>query len=270
MKKILIFTIFAIVISIILINISGIFYPQEIEEDEKQLTEKEKQLFFDENRATAWFLFDTGLPFELSEEELSQLKNTDEIVVIDPIFTQIAYREGGFYDYYRGECDEKCLTLDVGQKWINPTPQSSSASALKIFRELEWNITNDLEVHKNPGVLKNYKKIVLLHNEYVTKKMFDAITSHPNVIYLYPNSLYAQIEFNEDNNTITLLRGHSYPEKNIANGFGWEYDNTHPYEFDRNCYSWKFYEINNGFMLNCYPEKLIIIEPKLLLEILHL
>ena len=110
----------------------------------------------------------------------------------------------------------------------------------------------------------------MLHNEYVTKREFEAIINHPNVIYLYPNSLYAQIEFNEDNNTITLLRGHSYPEKNIANGFGWEYDNTHPYEFDRNCYSWKFYEINNGFMLNCYPEKLIIIEPKLLLEILHL
>jgi len=209
------------------------------------------------------------LPFEFSEEELSELKNAEEIVVINPIFTQIAYREGGFYDYYRGECDEKCLTLDIGQQWEKSTLHSS-ATALRIFKEVGWNITNDLEVHKNPSLLLNYKKIVLLHNEYVTKKMFEAITSHPKVIYLYPNSLYAQVEFNEDKNTIMLIRGHNYPEKNIANGFDWEYDNTRPYEFDKHCNSWEFYEINNGFMLNCYPEKLIITEPQLLKEILRL
>ena len=42
----------------------------------------------------------------------------------------------------------------------------------------------------------------MLHNEYVTRPMFDAITSHPNVIYLYPNALYAEIEVNyiDENN----------------------------------------------------------------------
>ena len=38
------------------------------------------------------------------------------------------------------------------------------------------------------------------------------------------------------------------------NGFGWEYDNTHPFEFDKNCLEWELYEIDNGVMLNCYPE----------------
>ncbi|MDE1832323.1 MAG: hypothetical protein KGI02_08155, partial [Thaumarchaeota archaeon] len=82
---------------------------------------------------------------------------------------------------------------------------------------------------------------------------FDAITSHPHVIYLYPNSLYAKIIVNYDQNTITLLRGHGYPEQNISNGFGWKFDNSQ-FEYDTSCGNWKFNEIKNGIMLDCYPE----------------
>ena len=84
--------------------------------------------------------------------------------------------------------------------------------------------------------------------------MFDAITSHPNVIYLYPNALYAEIEVDYDNNTITLIRGHNYPEPEITNGFDWEFDNTHPYEYDQNCEQMMFYQNSAGWMTNCYPE----------------
>ena len=75
----------------------------------------------------------------------------------------------------------------------------------------------------------------MLHNEYVTRTMFDAITNHPNVLYLYPNALYAEIEVDYIDETITLIRGHNYPEPEITNGFDWEFDNTHPYEFDSEC-----------------------------------
>ncbi len=92
---------------------------------------------------------------------------------------------------------------------------------------------------------------------YVTKKMFDAITSHPNVIFLYPNSLYAEISTNYDDNTISLIKGHGYPESSINNGFNWEFENTHPYEYDTKCNDWEFYSITNGVMLNCYPEQII-------------
>ena len=57
----------------------------------------------------------------------------------------------------------------------------------------------------------------MLHNEYVTRTMFDAITSHPNVVYLSPNALYAEIEVDYDNDTITLIRGHNYPQPEIKN-----------------------------------------------------
>jgi hypothetical protein len=36
-----------------------------------------------------------------------------DIVVIKPTFTIAAYKPGGFYDYYRGQCD-------VNNHWMNP------------------------------------------------------------------------------------------------------------------------------------------------------
>ena len=87
----------------------------------------------------------------------------------------------------------------------------------------------------------------------MTKKEFDAITSHPDVIFLYPNALYAQVTTNYDNNTITLVRGHGYPNSTIKNGFGWKYDDS-KYEYDIDCNNWNIHRSGNYSMLNCYPE----------------
>jgi len=222
-----------------------------------------------DNKKKAWMLFGIDFPFEITDEELNFLMSDDNTVVIRPTFTQTAYSSGGFYDYYRGECDSSCLTapVDSSKKSYGFT---DNKNALQLFNQLGWQIINDDVVHKNPTVLSNYDKVILLHNEYVTREMFDAITSHPYVIYLYPNALYAEVNYDEENETITLIRGHNYPEQNIANGFDWEFDNTHPYEFDIDCLSWEFYEIDNGFMLNCYPERLIIENPDLLKKIKEL
>ena len=109
----------------------------------------------------------------------------------------------------------------------------------------------------------------MLHNEYVTRTMFDAITNHPNVIYLYPNALYAEIEVNYVDETITLIRGHDYPpEDPVANGFDWELDNTHPYEYDSECLTMEFYKIKNGWMTNCYPENVLIVDAQVSFDIL--
>ncbi len=134
----------------------------------------------------------------------------------------------------------------------------------QILKLLNYNFLSDIDVDKNPDILKDFDKVILLHNEYVTKTEFDAITSHPNVIYLYPNALYAEITVNYEQNTITLLRGHGFPEKSIDNGFDWKFDNTRPYEFDRKCENWKFYEISNGKMLNCFPEEQLYKDASLL------
>ncbi len=193
-------------------------------------------------------------------------KNTNQTtVVIVPIFTLLAYSNGGFYDYYEGKCNEECLTVDVISAY--PTLKfsyTSSANANQVFQILGYDRIADYDVDRDPSILAKYDKVILLHNEYVTKKMFDVITNHPKVIYLYPNALFAEISSDEENNSITLIRGHGYPEKNITNGFNWKHDNTYPYEFDSQCKNWVFNKIDNGYMLNCYPENIIFHDIKLL------
>ena len=117
---------------------------------------------------------------------------------------------------------------------------------------LNYSYISDVDIDKNPDVLKKYHKVILLHNEYVTKNEFDAVTSHPNVIYLYPNSLYAEVRTDYANNTLTLIRGHGYPEQSIGNGFDWKFDNSN-LEYNITCENMTFTIVPNGKMLNCYP-----------------
>ena len=177
--------------------------------------------------------------------------------VVSPIFTDSAYDRFGFYDYYRGNCDS-CTTTTISDGVLD---YNSSVYGYQLLTLLGYSPITDIDIDKNPSILKKYDKIIMLHNEYVTRAMFDAITSHPKVIYLYPNALYAEIEVDYDNNTITLIRGHNYPEEEITNGFDWEFDNTHPYEYDNNCEQMVFYPIDNGYMSNCYPEKILPASP---------
>jgi len=191
-----------------------------------------------------------------------QLKKSDS-VIIRPIFTESAYSDKGFYEYFRGECDESCLTTEIKQL----SRFETSKNGLDVFKTFNFNIIDDIQVHNNPAILSDYKTVVLLHNEYVTQEEFDAITSHPNVIYLYPNALYAEIEY--ENEKITLIRGHNYPESSISNGFDWKFDNS-KLEYDSDCKNWEFYKIDNGYMLNCYPDTIIKRKTEILLEMIRL
>lgn len=173
---------------------------------------------------------------------------TQNAVVVLPLFTASAYSNPGFYSYYSGDCDESCLTVPLIPDW----KYTSSEVAIQTLSLLKYPLIDDYLLSKNPELLRQYDTVFLLHNEYVTKSEFDAITKHPNVVYLYPNSLYAEVNLNSDD-TITLIRGHNYPKSDIQNGFDWKFDNS-PLEYDSDCKNLEFYEIDNGWMLNCYPE----------------
>jgi len=186
--------------------------------------------------------------------EVAVWNDPQKTVVVYPFLTFSAYNESGFYDYYSGECDD-CTTTKITQPTVLYTSSGIGHQALTI---LGYPSISDIEIDRNPSILQQFDKVIILHNEYVTRTMFDAITSHPNVLYLYPNALYAEIEVNYVDETITLIRGHNYPEPGITNGFDWELDNTHPYEFDSVCLDMEIYKIENGWMTNCYPENLFL------------
>ena len=186
--------------------------------------------------------------------EVAVWNDPQKTVVVYPFLTYSAYNEPGFYDYYSGECDD-CTTTKITQPTVLYTSSGIGHQALTI---LGYPSIPDIEIDKNPSILQQFDKVIMLHSEYVTRTMFDAITNHPNVFYLYPNALYAEIEVNYMDETITLIRGHSYPEPGITNGFDWEFDNTHPYEFDSVCLDMTAYKIENGWMTTCYPENLFL------------
>jgi len=189
-------------------------------------------------------------------------------VVVYPYFTFAAYNAPGFYTYYRGECDD-CTTTKFAQPTLKYNAYVSSGIGHQALTLLGYTSITDVEIDKNPSILQQFDKVIILHNEYVTRTMFDAITNHPNVLYLYPNALYAEIEVNYIDGTITLIRGHNYPESEIANGFDWEFDNTHPYEFDSKCQIIDIYKIKNGWMTTCYPENVFLRDSQQLFDFLR-
>lgn len=182
-------------------------------------------------------------------------------VFVYPLFTQAAYGSSGFYDYYNKKCDSKCLTVNIPSSFKGT--YSSSIVAAIALNLLNYSFITDVDVDSNPEILQKYDTIIILHNEYVTKNEFNAIIQHPHVVYLYPNALYAEVKPNYDNNTITLVRGHGYPQPEIQNGFDWKYDNT-KFEYDIKCENWNFTVINNGKMLNCYPDYALMYDKSLL------
>jgi hypothetical protein len=198
--------------------------------------------------------------------EVAVWNDPQSVVVVYPYFTYAAYNEPGFYQYFSGECDD-CTTT----KFALPEPlYTSSGIGHQALTLLGYSTITDVEIDKNPSILQQFDKVIMLHNEYVTRVMFDAITSHPNVFYLYPNALYAEIEVNYMDETITLIRGHNYPEPGITNGFDWELDNTYPYEFDSVCLDMEIYKIENGWMTTCYPENLFLQNSEQLFKLLKL
>jgi hypothetical protein len=196
--------------------------------------------------------------------EVAVWNDPQKTVVVYPYFTSVAYNEPGFYTYFRGECDS-CTTTKFAQPTIQYTSSGIGHQALTL---LGYHSITDVEIDKNPSILQQFDKVIILHNEYVTRTMFDAITSHPNVLYLYPNALYAEIEVNYMDETITLIRGHNYPEPEIINGFDWEFDNTHPYEYDSKCQILEMYKIKNGWMTTCYPENVFLKKSQQLFDLL--
>ena len=216
----------------------------------------------------------TGVPlfrqtyFELKPEleniyqEIGVKKESQNTIVVVPMFTMTAYGEPGFYTYFKDECGTVCIQNIPIRYDLSPAGETS-VNSIRALDLLGYEFITDIEIDKHPEILEKFDKVILLHNEYVTRTEFDAITQHPKVLYLYPNALYAEIKVDYEKSTMTLLRGHGYPEQKIRNGFDWKFDNS-ILEYDDCQENWEFNEIDNGKMLSCYPENIIYKDSTLL------
>jgi len=193
-------------------------------------------------------------PKELTDNEIKILGNDQNAVMVYPIFTQYAYSEKGFYDFYKGKCGSSCLIIYFKNGAI-PPGFNMGKNGYDYLDKLGYDLVTDIDIDQNPKILEKYDKIILLHNEYMTQKEFDAIKNHKNVVYLYPNAMYAKVFVDYDKNTMTLIRGHGFPEKTIDNGF--DYVTSSQYEYDTKCKNYQWKANPNGIQPTCYPEYLL-------------
>lgn len=205
----------------------------------------------------------------------------DDTVIIVPTFTKMAYQRHGFYEYYctvanhtdgsckilyTDSCGSECLTVSIPSETFPRMEFVASKNAVSTLRFLGYsNFMTDRDVTEHPLALNKFSHVIVLHSEYVTQREYNAIMSHPNVTFLYPNALYAEVSFNEEHNSITLIRGHGY--NNATNAFGWKYNDSTKDEYDIWCDHWHFTSLSNGRILNCYPENRILYDPALWLDI---
>src|SRR5579885_2952087 len=185
--------------------------------------------------------FDMSLKPELKDlyNQIGFSAKSDNVVFVYPVFTQAAYGKNGFYDYYNKKCGQSCLTVPIPSNFSGT--YSSSIVSSYVLNMLNYSFITDVDIDKNPKILQKYATVIILHNEYVTRGEFHAITNHPHVIYLYPN-------------------------ETIQNGFNWKNANT-KFEYDLKCTNWNFTSIDNGKMLNCYPDYAILYDENILKDL---
>lgn len=203
-------------------------------------------------------------PRDLTADEVKKYANNDtKAILIYPILTQYAYKDKGFYDYFKGTC-KTCNIISLRPLEINAT-YTTGLNSFSLLTQLHYPFVTDIFVDKHPELLKDYDTVILLHNEYMTKNEFNAIKNHKNVLYLYPNSMYVEVAVDYDKLTMSLVRGHGYPDKTISNGF--DYVTSSKGEYDLNCQNYKWEEIPNGIQTTCWPEFLIKADRHFLQEI---
>ena len=205
-------------------------------------------------------------PRDDAEKIYSYLRNTDNsTIAVYPSFTRTSYALGGLAYNYLGDC-ENCIASRI--IYDDDGAYAEGHTAYQALKILGYDFITDVDIDKNPEILSKYDRVILLHNEYATQNMFDAITSHPNVVYLYPGALSIKTNADYVAEQLLLVRGNGYPDESAKNGFDWEFDNSNI--TDTSCQTWEFIPINNGYMLNCYPESTIHASVLLLLSIKEL
>ncbi len=177
-----------------------------------------------------------GAQIALANQNVQNNCPTCSIAIVKPVFTHSAYQKGAFYTFYdrhkndaTTQYDLNMLTTQVLNGW------GQSRGALVYFYPLiknnTINVITDVDVHNND--ITQYKKLILLHSEYVTQQYYDNLRNFVEkggtLILFDANSLYAEVLYDNVANTITLRLGHSWSfdgtraEKSV--GERWEQEN---------------------------------------------
>jgi hypothetical protein len=178
--------------------------------------------------------------FSANKSEISTPSNNSHIgefgkgvriAVIMPTFTAAAY-DHSFYEFYnkyinvtRGVNITKDLNLLSNKVTNKPSLSASGIAMLYLLGNLKWvrpdaNIAflTDQDVDEGSIFQVNgsnaYDAIILGHQEYVTQREYDNfkqfVGSGGTMIILDGNVFYAEVKYNNNTDTVTLVKGHSW------------------------------------------------------------
>ena len=160
------------------------------------------------------------------------LNNFDgiRIALVDPTFTNAAY-DNSFYIFYN--LYNNFSFYQTTTKYLNLLTSKIDKDSMPSYTELylqnhisnlmpSANVTiiSDLDVHNgnifndNTITSNKYDVLILEHQEYVTQEEYDYLrqfVANGGILILpYSNIFYAEIKYNPKDDTIVLVKGHSW------------------------------------------------------------
>jgi hypothetical protein len=170
---------------------------------------------------------------------------TYKIGFVEPFFTYAAYNESSFYTFYLKYKDTKLgvnITTDLALLRNNsiPTgpfnvynaapgtppylPHFDYFSIIKehverIVPKAIFTTITDIDAHFGrifdaENHTNTYDILFLFHNEYVTQEEYDNlklfVANGGTIVFTEANALYAEIKYDAEKNSITLVKGHNW------------------------------------------------------------
>jgi len=188
------------------------------------------------NKSLSYF-FNTDNFSISTPENNSTIKEFMEtkIGLVKPIFTDAAY-DNKFYVFYKKDAkvlpkvnvttDLDLLNSKITNYQVGTV--NNVFAMLDLITTLKWidnktniHIISDVDVHK--GIIftdvplnksNSYDTLILGHQEYVTQTEYDNlrqfVSNGGTMIVLDGNVFYAQVKYFDENNTISLVKGHEW------------------------------------------------------------
>jgi N,N-dimethylformamidase beta subunit-like, C-terminal len=188
-------------------------------------------------------ILSSSLPIKYVDAELGlKIQSSDKkIGFVEPTFTYAAYNNNSFYNFYAKYSPKiqfspnltiysdlnllKNKPVPHERFWYFNDPSSPTIPykeyfdlLLDHFKKFDPNITNltDADVHHGKIFQSNgknlYDALFLFHNEYVTQSEYNNlkqfVINGGTLIFTEANSLFAEVSYDDKNDTITLVKGH--------------------------------------------------------------
>jgi hypothetical protein len=167
-----------------------------------------------------------------SSDEESAIEKK-RMAFVEPTFTDAAYNVDGFYEFYfkyphipegvNITTDLNLMTAEIPQETDRRYFMPFVERLKNLIPDAEISIIRDQDVHNGALLSEDgtntYDVLLLLHNEYVTQEAYESfrnfVKNGGTIIFIDPNIFYAQVTYDEDTCSITLVKGHD-----------WEFDGT--------------------------------------------